>query len=84
MEKMDNRVPKGPKRTSQSQPSNVRSYLERRRRSLSRERSETEANGSWYNGTPDSRSRWSNKRSAAQSWDDTHRETTLNEREERC
>ena len=29
---MDNRVPKGPKRASQSQPSNERSYLERRRR----------------------------------------------------
>ena len=32
MEKMDNRVPKGPKRASQSQPLNERSYLERRRR----------------------------------------------------
>ena len=32
MEKMDNRVPKGPKRASQSQPSNERSYLERGRR----------------------------------------------------
>ena len=32
MEKMDNRVPKGPKRASQSQPSNERNYLERRRR----------------------------------------------------
>ena len=32
MEQMDNRVPKGPKRASQSQPSNERSYLEGRRR----------------------------------------------------
>ena len=32
MEKMDNLAPKGPKRESQSQPSNERSYLERRRR----------------------------------------------------
>ena len=32
MEKMDNLAPKGPKRASQSQPSNERSYLERRRR----------------------------------------------------
>ena len=32
MEKMDNRVPKGPKRASQSQPLNERSFLERIRR----------------------------------------------------
>ena len=30
----------------------------------------------WCCGTPDSRSGWSDKRGAAKSWEDTHRETT--------
>ena len=30
----------------------------------------------WCGGTPDSRSGWSDKRGAAKSWEDTHRETT--------
>ena len=39
-----------------------------------------ERNGSKWKigvgGTPDSRSGWSDKRGAAKSWEDTHRETT--------
>ena len=30
----------------------------------------------WCGGTPDSRSGWSDKKGAAKSWEDTHRETT--------